>query len=79
MAGRFLAWARRDEEAYPSGSCRTTEKQRSPSQKAAYPEGKSTLGTFGGVAHSLQTSVGMRVARALPPVPNCSCAASSYL
>ena len=42
VAGRFLAWARRDEEAYPQRSA--TEKQRSPSQKAAPPRGQERFG-----------------------------------
>ena len=37
---RFLAWVRRDEEAYPSRRCGTTEEQRNQSQKAAPSAGR---------------------------------------
>jgi hypothetical protein len=41
VARRFLAWARRDERAYPQRS--VPEKQCSPSQKTAPPGGQEHL------------------------------------
>jgi hypothetical protein len=54
-------------EHIPRGSA--TEEQRSTAQKAAQPSGLGHLGPSGGVARSLQTLKGMRVARALPYGP----------
>jgi hypothetical protein len=70
----FLAWARRDEGAYPQWS--VTEEQRSPSQKAALPGGpkrrrgiagagrwvrRASFGPSGGVARS--SRINFRYAR----------------
>ena len=64
---RFLAWPRREEGAYPQRS--VTDEQRRPGQKAEQPFGRERFGASGGVARSLQTTAGMRVARALPSAP----------
>ena len=54
-------------KAYPQSS--VTDEQRRPGQKAEQPEGRERFGASGGVARSLQTAAGMRVARALPSAP----------
>src|SRR5436190_11027043 len=64
---RFLAWPRREEGAYPQWS--VTDEQRRPGQKAEQPPGRERFGASGGVARFLQTTAGMRVARALPYTP----------
>jgi len=80
VAGRFLAWARRDDAHTRPAAAGRLRSNAAQAKKRRHPEGESTFGTFGGVAHSLSGScrTGMRVARALPSAPNCSCAASSY-
>ena len=63
----FLVWPRREEGAYPQRS--VTDEQRGPDKKAKQPGGRERFGASGGVARSLQTPAGMRVARALPSAP----------
>jgi hypothetical protein len=65
----FFVSPRREEGAYPSGSCRITDEQRRRGEKATQPGGRGRFGLAGGVARSLQVTVDMLVARVLPSSP----------
>ena len=66
---RFLTWPRRAEGAYPPRNGGMPDEQRGAGQKAKQPGGRERFVASGGVARSLQTAVGMLVARALPYAP----------
>jgi len=64
---RFFISPRREEGAYPQRS--VTDEQRRRGEKAAQPGGRGRFGLSVGVAHSLQVTADMLVARALPSSP----------
>ena len=80
MAVDFWLRERRDEEAYPSGRCRTTKEQRNQSQKAtAKTRRVEHFAASGGLARSLQTQYGYAPRRLASHHTNCSSAVPSYL